>query len=139
MLKSIHFISFCVLLFSVQVFADSYNSSLNSDSTKSLSYNSSLNSDSTKSLVGISSYLSVIRNEIKNQLGDSLEIYKGMICSIKIGLLRDGTIIYVVYYSGDSDLCNTVMSAVRSIKKFPSPPSEQLYQAVKDFTLDIRP
>ncbi|EBR3742801.1 cell envelope integrity protein TolA [Salmonella enterica] len=125
MLKSIHFISFCVLLFSVQVFADSYNSSLNSDSTKSL--------------VGISSYLSVIRNEIKNQLGDSLEIYKGMICSIKIGLLRDGTIIYVVYYSGDSDLCNTVMSAVRSIKKFPSPPSEQLYQAVKDFTLDIRP
>lgn len=85
------------------------------------------------------SYVKVIQNEIKYQLGDSLEIYKGMTCSMKVGLLRDGTITYAVDYSGDADFCNTVMAVVRSIKKFPPPPSEQTYQAVKDFTLYFKP
>ncbi|ENG8266765.1 cell envelope integrity protein TolA [Salmonella enterica] len=164
MLKSLRFIPLCVLIFSGYVFAeDSDNSSSNSDAAKRAAeavaakaaaasgvddllsdLKSGVNKPKSdvkkfKPDASFFSYVKVIQNEIKNQLGDSLEIYKGMTCSMKVGLLRDGTITYAVDYSGDADFCNTVMSAVRSIKKFPPPPSEQTYQAVKDFTLYFKP
>ncbi|EOF5131495.1 cell envelope integrity protein TolA [Salmonella enterica] len=142
MLKSLRFIPLCVLIFSVYASAadtdtsgaDDFLSALKSGGIKSVSGVKKSTSD-----VGVVSYIEFIRDEIKNQLGDSLEMYKGMTCSLKVGLLRDGTIIYSVYYSGDADFCNTVIASVRSIKKFSPPPSEQVYQAVKDFTLQFKP
>lgn len=159
MLKSLRFIPLCVLILSGYAFSeDSGNHLSDSDTANRFAANAAasgvddLLSDlksgvsKPKSYVkkfkpdaSFFSYVKVIQSEIKNQLGDSLEIYKGMTCSMKVGLLRDGTIAYAVNYSGDADFCNTVMAAVHSIKKFAPPPSEQTYQAVKDFTLYFKP
>lgn len=157
MLKSLRFIPLCVLIFSGYAFAEDYgNHSSDSDAAKRVAaevaaakaaaafgvddlfsdFKSGVNG--SKSGVGVGSYTMVIRDVIKNRLGDSLDIYKGKKCLVKIGLLRDGTVVYVVDYAGDSDLCNTVTLAVRGIK-FPPPPSEHIYQAVKDGILDFNP
>lgn len=145
MLKSLRFLPLCVLVFSGYALADDYgNPSSDSYASKRDAVLAAAAkagvSDLKKSgsCVADTSYIEVVRNEIQNQLGDSLEIYKGMTCSMKVGLLRDGTIIYAVDYSGDSNFCNAAISAVRSVKKFPPPPSEQVYQDVKDFTLHFK-
>lgn len=156
MLKSLRFLPLFVLVFSGYALADDYgNSSSDSYASKRDAFQAAasgvddLLSDlkfgvngvrvsKSKSDADSFSYVKVVRNEIQNQLGDSLKLYKGMTCSIRVGLLRDGTIIYAVDFSGDSNLCNTVISAVHSIKKFPPPPSEQIYQDVKDFTLHLK-
>ncbi|EAA6844775.1 cell envelope integrity protein TolA [Salmonella enterica subsp. enterica] len=156
MLKSLRFLPLCLLVFSGYALADDYgNPSSDSYASKRAAVQAAasgvddLLSDLKSGVNGVRvsksksdadsfSYVKVVRNEIQNQLGDSLKLYKGMTCSIRVGLLRDGTIIYAVDFSGDSNLCNTVMSAVRSIKKFPPPPSEQIYQDVKDFTLHLK-
>ncbi|ELG3530556.1 cell envelope integrity protein TolA [Salmonella enterica] len=145
MLKSLRFLPLCVLVFSGYAFAhEQDNSSSDGDVFKRAAVLAAAAKSSVSDVkksgfhVAETSYIEVIRNEIKNQLGDSLEIYKGMTCSMRVGLLRDGTIIYAVDYSGDSNFCNTAISAVRSVKKFPPPPSEQIYQDVKDFTLHFK-
>lgn len=156
MLKSLRFLPLCVLVFSGYALADDYgNPSSGSYASKRAAVQAAASGvddflsdlkfgvngvrvSKSKSDADSFSYVNVVRNEIENQLGDSLKTYKGMTCSIRVGLLRDGTIIYAVDFSGDSNLCNTVMSAVRSIKKFPPPPSEQIYQDVKDFTLHLK-
>lgn len=156
MLKSLRFLPLCLLVFSGYALADDYgNPSSDSYASKRAAVQAAasgvddLLSDLKSGVNGVRvsksksdadsfSYVKVVRNEIQNQLGDSLKLYKGMTCSIRVGLLRDGTIIYAVDFSGDSNLCNTVISAVRSIKKFPPPPSEQIYQDVKDFTLHLK-
>ncbi|EKY5349957.1 hypothetical protein QFV92_000435 [Salmonella enterica] len=152
MLKSLRFIPLCVLILSGYAFAeDSGNHSSDSDAAKRAAAKAAAASgvddllsdlksgvNGSKSGVGVGSYAMVIRDVIKNRLGDSLDIYKGKKCLVKIGLLRDGTVIYAVDYAGDFDLCNTVTLAVRGIK-FPPPPSEHIYQAVKDGILDFNP
>lgn len=161
MLKLLRFITLCALVLSGYVFADSGNSTLYSDVSKrvvaqaaDVSGVDDLLSDLKSGVNGVNksksgvqkfkpdaaffSYLNVIRNEIKNQLGDSLEIYKGMTCSMKVGLSRDGTVLYAVENGGDADLCNNAIDAVHRIKKFPSPPSDRVYQTVRDFTIDFK-
>ncbi|ENQ4873222.1 cell envelope integrity protein TolA [Salmonella enterica] len=145
MLKSLRFLPLCVLIFSGYALShEQGNPSSDSYASKRAAVLAAAAkagvSDMKKSgsRVADTSYIEVVRNEIQNQLGDSLEIYKGMTCSMKVGLLRDGTIIYAVDYSGDSNFCNAAISAVRSVKKFPPPPSEQVYQDVKDFTLHFK-
>ncbi|EDK4040419.1 hypothetical protein GF271_00035 [Salmonella enterica subsp. enterica serovar Newport] len=135
MLKSLWFIPLCVLILSGYVFADDYaNHSSNSDVAKSTTVKNS----SGVSGVSISAYAQVITEVIKYHMADSLDIYKGKSCILKIGLSRDGTVLYVVDDGGDSGLCNTAVLAVHSIKKFPPPTSDSLYQVFKDATLNFR-
>ncbi|HGP0767919.1 TPA: cell envelope integrity TolA C-terminal domain-containing protein, partial [Salmonella enterica subsp. diarizonae serovar 53:z10:z35] len=124
MLKTLRFIPLCVLILSGHAFSEDFsNSSSDSDAAKRAASEAAaakvaaasgvddLLSDlksgvnRSKSGVGVGSYAMVIRDVIKNRLGDSLDIYKGKKCSVKIGLLRDGTVIYAVDYAGDSELC----------------------------------
>ncbi|ELM4216613.1 hypothetical protein RYG71_000718 [Salmonella enterica] len=136
MLKSLRFIPLCVLIFSGYAFADDYgNSSLDSDAMN----RSAIDNSSGVSGASISSYAQVISEVIKYHMADSLGIYKGKSCILKIGLSRDGTVLYVVDDGGDVGLCNTAVSVVRSIKNFPPPTSEPLYQIFKDARLDFRP
>ncbi|ENE8565378.1 cell envelope integrity protein TolA [Salmonella enterica] len=128
-LKSLRFLPLCVLILSGYAFADSGNSSLDSDAAKR---------PTVRSVVDISSYVRVIFDLIKNQFDDS-SMYKGKVCSIKLGLSRDGTVLYAVDDGGDTDLCTNAIEAIRRIKKFPSPPSDRIYQSFKDCTLDFRP
>lgn len=158
MLKSLRFLPLCILVFSGYVLADDYgNPSLGSYASKRAAVQSAasgvddllsdLKSGAIKSKSGVRgsksdsalvSYLNVVRNRVMNQLGDSLDIYKGKKCAVKVGFSRDGTVIYAVDYAGDSEFCNTVTLAIRSIK-FPPPPSEHIYQLVKDGIFDFNP
>lgn len=109
MLKSLRFLPLCVLFLSGYVFAD-----------------------------GLSSYAKVIHDVVVNQISDSLDMYKGKSCSVRIGLSRDGTVLYAVDDGGDYGLCNTVVLALHSVKRFPPPPSEQIYQKIKYATFDFK-
>ncbi|MIE73126.1 cell envelope integrity protein TolA [Salmonella enterica subsp. diarizonae] len=152
MLKSLRFIPLCVLILSGHVFAADYgNHSSDSDAAKRVAAKAAvalgvddLLSD-LKSGVNVSnkpdasfiSYVKLIRNEIKKQLGDSLEIYKGKQCVLRMHLARDGFVSGISIEGGSSDLCNASIDAVRRIKKFPAPPSDAIYQKIKDSLLDF--
>ncbi|ECP0307235.1 cell envelope integrity protein TolA [Salmonella enterica] len=163
MLKSLRFIPLCVLIFSGYALADDYgNPSSDIDISKRAAVEASaakvaaasgvddllsdLKSGAIKSKSGVRgsksdsalvSYLKLIQNEIKNQLGDSLEIYKGKQCVLRMHLARDGLVSGVSIEGGSSDLCNASIDAVRRIKKFPAPPSDVIYQKIKDVLLDF--
>lgn len=164
MLKSLRFLPLCVLIFSGYALAHEHgNPSSDSYASKRAAVEASaakvaaasgvddllsdLKSGAIKSKSGVRgsksdsalvSYLNVVRNRVMKQLGDSLDIYKGKKCAVKVGFSRDGTVIYAVDYAGDSEFCNTVTLAIRSIK-FPPPPSEHIYQLVKDGIFDFNP
>ncbi|EEN2096133.1 hypothetical protein G5H88_001467 [Salmonella enterica subsp. enterica serovar Florida] len=164
MLKSLRFLPLCVLIFSGYALAHEHgNPSSDSYASKRAAVEASaakvaaasgvddllsdLKSGAIKSKSGVRgsksdsalvSYLNVVRNRVMKQLGDSLDIYKGKKCSVKVGFSRDGTVIYAVDYAGDSEFCNTVTLAIRNIK-FPPPPSEHIYQLVKDGIFDFNP
>ncbi|EBX1966664.1 cell envelope integrity protein TolA [Salmonella enterica subsp. enterica serovar Javiana] len=126
MLKSLRFIPLCVLILSGYALADGYD---NASSDSNLS---------KRSTVDVSSYARLIHDLVKNQMSDSLDFYKGKSCSVKIDLSSDGTIIYAVENAGDSGLCSAVVLAFHSIKRFPPPPSEQIYQKIRHATLDFK-
>ncbi|EDC3198344.1 cell envelope integrity protein TolA [Salmonella enterica] len=144
MLKSLRFLPLCVLIFSGYALAheqgnlssDSYASKrdavLAAAAKAGVSDVKESNSDSA-----LVSYLKLIQNEIKNQLGDSLEIYKGKQCVLRMHLARDGLVSGVSVEGGSSDLCNASIDAVRRIKKFPAPSSDVIYQKIKDVLLDF--
>ncbi|EBK0596527.1 hypothetical protein D3Q23_14530 [Salmonella enterica] len=119
MLKSLRFIPLCVLIFTGGASAAHVVAAKSSDN----------------SLV---SYSKVIRDVIDNQLGDVSDIYEGKACLVRLGFSRDATVLYSVAYDGDSDLCNNVISAIHSIKKFPPFPSEMVYQSLRDCTIDFK-
>ncbi|MDJ3785121.1 TonB C-terminal domain-containing protein [Salmonella enterica] len=129
MLKSLRFIPFCVLILSGYAFADDYG---DSDSEKGVFPEARLSD------IDISPYVRVVFDTIKNQMVSSLEFYHGKACTIKLGLSRDGTILYAVDDGGEPDFCNAVILAIRSVKKFPPPPSERIYQSIRDCTLDFK-
>lgn len=136
MLKSFRFLPLCVLVFSGYALAYDYG---NPSSDSDVMNRSTINNSSGVSGASIASYAQVISEVIKYHMSDLSGIYKGKSCILKIGLSRDGTVLYVVDDGGDAGLCNTVVSVVRSIKKFPPPTSEPLYQIFKDARLDFRP
>ncbi|HFE7490437.1 TPA: cell envelope integrity protein TolA [Salmonella enterica subsp. enterica serovar Newport] len=163
MLKSLRFIPLCVLILSGYAFAeDSGNHSSDSDAAKRVAVEAAaasgvddllsdlksgvngvnkpnVNNSSGVSGAAISAYARVISETIKYHMADSLDIYQGKSCTIKIGLSRDGTVLYAVDDGGNAGLCNTALLSVQSIKKFPPPTSETLYQVFKDFRLDFKP
>lgn len=87
----------------------------------------------------ISGYARVIWDTILIHSGDSLNNYKGKACNVRIHLAAGGTLLGFDIEGGDPGLCNKVSDVLRTIEYFPVPPSEAVYQAVKDSYLDIRP
>lgn len=141
MLKSLRFIPLCVLIFSGYAFADDYgNHSSDSDAAKRAAVLAAAAKAKTavpETNSALVSYLKLIQNGIKKQLGDSLEIYKGKKCVLRMHLARDGLVSGISIEGGSSDLCNASIDAVRRIKKFPAPPSDAIYQKIKDSLLDF--
>lgn len=146
MLKSLRFIPLCILVFSGYALAhEQGNPSSDSYASKRAAVLaaaakagvSDVKESKSKSDSALVSYLKLIQNEIKNQLGDSLEIYKGKQCVLRMHLARDGLVSGVSIEGGSSDLCNASIDAVRRIKKFPAPPSDVIYQKIKDALLDF--
>ncbi|ELS5097663.1 cell envelope integrity protein TolA [Salmonella enterica] len=144
MLKSLQFIPLCILVFSGYALAhEQGNPSSDSYASKRAAVLAAAakagvsDVKESKSDSALVSYLKLIQNEIKNQLGDSLEIYKGKQCVLRMHLARDGLVSGVSIEGGSSDLCNASIDAVRRIKKFPAPPSDVIYQKIKDTLLDF--
>ncbi|EGC1288364.1 cell envelope integrity protein TolA [Salmonella enterica] len=144
MLKSLRFLPLCVLVFSGYALAhEQGNPSSDSYASKRAAVLAAAakagvsDVKESKSDSALVSYLKLIQNEIKNQLGDSLEIYKGKQCVLRMHLARDGLVSGVSIEGGSSDLCNASIDAVRRIKKFPAPPSDVIYQKIKDALLDF--
>ncbi|EBR8158609.1 energry transducer TonB [Salmonella enterica subsp. enterica serovar Newport] len=87
----------------------------------------------------IANYAGVIRNSIINKSNGVLNKYEGHACTLKIHISRDGSLKSFNILGGAPDLCNKVSDIMHSIKKFPTPPSDALYQVFEDATLDFKP
>ncbi|EEG5674964.1 cell envelope integrity protein TolA [Salmonella enterica] len=87
----------------------------------------------------ISNYAGVIRKTIENRGGGIFDTYKGRQCIVRIHLARDGTLTGVNIEGGAPDLCNKALEIINEIKKFPEPPSDAIYQVLKDASLDFKP
>ncbi|HCL4784697.1 TPA: energry transducer TonB [Salmonella enterica] len=87
----------------------------------------------------ISGYARVIRDTILIHSGDSLNNYKGKTCTVRIHLAAGGTLLGFDTEGGDPGLCNRLSDVLRTVDHFPVPPSEAVYQAVKDGVLDFKP
>ncbi len=83
---------------------------------------------STPSEVG--SYYKQITEAISRELHDA-DLYKGRTCSLRIRILRDGTLADVRASDGDPELCQAAIIAIKKAK-IPKPPSEEIYQVFKD-------
>lgn len=98
---------------------------------------SELNSNNTSLVSGddISNYARIIRDIIQNKVGGLFDNYKGKQCILVIHLSPDGSLSGFNTESGAPDLCSKLSDVMRSIKKFPPPPSDAVYQKIKDAKL----
>lgn len=64
--------------------------------------------------------------------------YAGKQCDLRIKLAPDGMPLDVQAVDGDPALCRAAIKAVTNTT-FPKPPSQVVYSAFKNFTLDFRP
>lgn len=85
----------------------------------------------------LSIYLGSVRDTILVKSADSLNKYKGKSCIVGFHISRDGSFSFNTI-SGSPDLCNQVSDVLGSIKKFPPPPSEDIYLRIKDGKLDFK-
>ncbi|HFE7524549.1 TPA: cell envelope integrity TolA C-terminal domain-containing protein [Salmonella enterica subsp. enterica serovar Newport] len=86
-----------------------------------------------------SNYVRTIQHAILNNAGGIFDNYKGKQCILRIHLSRDGSLSGVNIEGGAPDLCNEVLDIMHGIKKFPPPPSEVVYQKIKDSKLSFKP
>ncbi|EEF4954602.1 hypothetical protein GKT70_13815 [Salmonella enterica] len=85
----------------------------------------------------INQYASTIRSFVMNQSRGIFYYYKGKRCSSRLHIYRNGSFLFNIE-SGSPDLCKQVFLVLSSIKKLPAPPSETVYQAVKNCTFDFK-
>ena len=81
-------------------------------------------------------YAGVIKREIQRRFLKDPS-FAGKVCSIKIQLGRDGTILGYQRVSGPDDICTAALSAVARTKKVPAAPSDAIYEKYKAPTIDF--
>lgn len=81
-------------------------------------------------------YAGVIKREIQRRFLKDPS-FAGKVCSIKIQLGRDGTILGYQRVSGSDDICTAALSAVARTKKVPAAPSDAIYDKYKAPTIDF--
>jgi len=84
----------------------------------------------------ISAYAKQIQVAIQNRLFDA-SIYQGKQCVLHINLAPDGRLKSVTSEGGDPALCQAALAAARSAN-IPKPPSEAVYERIKDAKLDFK-
>lgn len=87
----------------------------------------------------ISDYSRAVRDTILIHSGDSLNNYKGKVCTVRMHLAVGGTLLGFDTEGGDPGLCNRLSDVLRTVDHFPVPPSEAVYQFTKDSVWDFRP
>ncbi|WP_392560249.1 cell envelope integrity protein TolA [Orbus mooreae] len=101
-----------------------------------------LTSSVPKSQQGVSTgELDQFRSQITNAISNKFinpKLYSGKNCVLKIKIASDGLLLKVDAQGGDPTLCREAISATNAAT-FPKPKSDQLYQQVKEMTIDFRP
>lgn len=75
-------------------------------------------------------YYRQITEAIQREFHD-VDLYKGRTCSMRISILRDGTLVDVRAFDGDPELCEAAIIAIKKAK-IPKPPSEDIFVIFKD-------
>ncbi|MBD2812368.1 cell envelope integrity protein TolA [Xenorhabdus sp. Vera] len=86
----------------------------------------------------INNYKGQIQSAIQQNFRDP-DLYIGRTCELKIKLASDGLLIDIKTGVGDPALCRAALTAANLTKKMPRPPSKEIYEHFKDFTLDFKP
>lgn len=102
-----------------------------------------LTSSVPKSQQGVSTgeldqFRSQIVNAISNKFINPNKLYSGKNCVLKIKIAPDGLLLSVTPVGGDATLCREAISAT-NLATFPKPKNNQLYQQVKEMTIDFKP
>ncbi|MGT3086196.1 cell envelope integrity protein TolA, partial [Salmonella enterica] len=84
----------------------------------------------------ISAYASQIRNAIQSRLYGA-DLYAGKSCVLHIKLAPDGLLLDVTEEGGDPALCQAALTAAKTAR-IPKPPSQAVYEKVKDAKLDFK-
>ena len=69
--------------------------------------------------------------------GEEMGLYQGKQCVLHINLAPDGRLKSVTSEGGDPALCQAALAAARSAN-IPKPPSEAVYDKIKDAKLDFK-
>nr|WP_222941709.1 cell envelope integrity protein TolA [Xenorhabdus indica] len=85
----------------------------------------------------INNYKGQIRAAIQNHFRDP-SLYLGRTCDLSIKLASDGMLISVQANGGDPALCRAAIAAANQTK-MPRPPSKEVYEHFKSFSLDFKP
>ncbi|MBD2784669.1 cell envelope integrity protein TolA [Xenorhabdus sp. DI] len=86
----------------------------------------------------INSYLGKVQAAIQSKFYDS-NLYIGRTCELNIKLAPDGLLIDIKAGAGDPALCRAAITAANLAKKMPPPPSKEVYEYFKNFTLEFKP
>ncbi len=84
----------------------------------------------------ISGYAAQIKAAIQSRLYDS-SLYAGKQCDLHISLAPDGKLKSIESAGGDPALCQAALTAAKTAN-IPKPPSQAVYEKIKDFTLGFK-
>lgn len=85
----------------------------------------------------INNYVSAVMRAIQGQFYEASR-YKGKECDLNLKIDRDGNVLGATVEQGDKELCQQALNAV-SYAKLPKPPSDEVWNRVKNVTLAFRP
>ncbi|KLU15181.1 MULTISPECIES: cell envelope integrity protein TolA [Xenorhabdus] len=86
----------------------------------------------------INNYKGQIQAAIQQNFRDP-SLYIGRTCDLNIKLASDGLLIDIKAGAGDPALCRAAITAANLAKKMPPPPSREVYEYFKSFTLEFKP
>ncbi|EHC94690.1 TolA protein, partial [Salmonella enterica subsp. enterica serovar Uganda str. R8-3404] len=88
------------------------------------------------SATDISAYAKQIQVAIQSRLYDA-SLYQGKQCVLHISLAPDGSLKNITSEGGDPALCQAALMAAKTAK-IPKPPSQAVYEKIKDAKLDFK-
>lgn len=84
----------------------------------------------------INSYAEKIHSAVRKNL-DNPYLYRGKVCSIRLTLQRDGTVISATAEDGDPELCKAALLAVKRAE-IPAAPDEKTWQVFNNALMDFK-
>ncbi|EEE5994451.1 cell envelope integrity protein TolA, partial [Salmonella enterica subsp. enterica serovar Enteritidis] len=84
----------------------------------------------------ISAYAKQIQVAIQSRLYDA-SLYQGKQCVLHISLAPDGSLKSITSEGGDPALCQAALMAAKTAK-IPKPPSQAVYEKIKNAKLDFK-
>lgn len=81
-------------------------------------------------------YAAEFRNAVQRKIYGA-DLYAGKRCALQIKMERSGRITAVSAQGGDPALCQAAISAVK-VAEIPAPPTDEIYNKVKNARLDFQ-